>query len=103
MKITIFPVRKLGDSGDILNTVSTESLSLPQVEFHHEILVDTGASVSVFTHLSSSPSAPGSGIQMRTAKVSPMNTYGSCRLALNFCANPGFGFLTPQPYPGLNP
>ena len=57
-----------------------------------KFLVDTGASVSVFPHLPRSPSAPGSGIQLRTADGSPTNVHGSCR----FYANPGIRFLMSQ-------
>ena len=38
----------------------------------------------MFPHLPHSPSAPGSDVQLRTANGSPMNTYGSRSLALQF-------------------
>ena len=56
----------------------------PQFCCSAKFLVDTGASVSVFPHLPRSPSAPGSNVQLRTANGSPMNTYGSRSLALQF-------------------
>ena len=46
--------------------------------------MDTVASVSVFPHLPHSPSAPGSGIQLKTTNGSPLNTYGSRCLTLQF-------------------
>jgi len=46
--------------------------------------VDTGASVSVFPHLPCSPSASGSGIQLKTTNGSPMNTYNFRCMALQF-------------------
>ena len=49
-----------------------------------KFLVDTGASVSVFPHRPRSPSSPGVGVQLRTADGSPMDTYGTRHIALQF-------------------
>ena len=80
---------KLADGRDVINTVPAEFRSSPLLFLKNKLssakfLVDTGASVSVFPHLPCSPSAPGSGVQLRTADSSPMNTYGSRSLALQF-------------------
>jgi len=80
---------KLVNGGDVVNMVPAETHSSPLLFLKNKLssatfLVDTGASVSVFPHLPRSPSAPGSGVQLRTADGSPMDTYGSRCLALQF-------------------
>ena len=69
--------------------VATKSLSLPLLFLKNKLsssrfLLDTSDSVSVFPHLPCSPSAPGFGVQLRTADGFPKDTYGSQCLALQF-------------------
>ena len=76
----MFPFEKLVDSRDIINTVHVGPLSSPLLFLKNRLcstkfLMDTGASVSVFPHLPRSPSASGSGIQLKTTDGSTMNTY----------------------------
>ena len=82
----MFPFGKLVNGGDVINTVPTKFSSsllfLKNRLSSAKFLVDTVSSVSVFPHLPCSPSAPGSGIQLKTADG--MNTYGSRCLALQF-------------------
>jgi len=85
----VFPFGKLVDSRDIINTVPVVPLSSPLLFLKNRLcsakfLVDTGASVSVFPHLPCSPSASGSGIQLKTTNGSPMNTYNFRCMALQF-------------------
>ena len=89
MQITLFLFGKLADGRDVINTVPAKFLSSPLLFLDNKLsfakfLVDMGASVSVFPHLPCSHSAPGSGVQLRMAESSPMNTYGSRSLALQF-------------------
>ena len=77
------------DGGDVINSVPAVSPSSPLLFLKNRLssasfLVDTGASVSVFPHVPSSFSTPGSGVQLKTADGTAMNTYGSRRLALQF-------------------
>ena len=85
----MFPFGKLVDGGVVINTVPTKFSSSPLLFLNNRLnyakfLVDTGASVAVFPHLPHFHSAPDSGVQLRTADCSPMNTNGSCCLALQF-------------------
>ena len=85
----MFPFGKLVDGGVVINTVPTKFSSSPLLFLNNRLnyakfLVDTGASVAVFPHLPHLHSAPDSGVQLRTADCSPMNTNGSCCLALQF-------------------
>ena len=87
--VCVFLFWKLAEGRDVINTVPVEYLSSPLLFLKNKLssakfLVDMGASVSVFPHLPRSHSAPGSGVQLRTAESSPMNTYGSRSLALQF-------------------
>ena len=80
---------KLVNGGDVINMVPTKSLSLPMLFLKNKLsssrfLLDTSDSVSVFPHLPCSPSAPGFGVQLRTADGFPKDTYGSQCLALQF-------------------
>ena len=89
MQIAMFFFGKLVNGGDVINMVPTKSLSLPMLFLKNKLsssrfLLDTSDSVSVFPHLPCSPSAPGSGVQLRTSDGFPMDTYGSQCLALQF-------------------
>ena len=89
MQIIVFLFGKLAEGRDVINTVTVKYLSSPLLFLKNKLssakfLVDMGASVSVFPHLPRSNSAPDSGVQLRTAESSLMNTYGSCSLALQF-------------------
>ena len=82
MQSAMFLFGKLVNSRDVINMVPAKSSSSPLLFLKNKLssarfLVDTSASVSVFPHLPRSPSAPGSGVQLRTANGSPMDTYGS--------------------------
>ena len=84
----MFPFEKLVYSRDIINTVSVRPLSSPLLFLNYRLystkfLMDTGASVSVFSHLPRSPSASGSGIQLKTTDGSTMNTYNFRCLAFS--------------------
>ena len=87
--VCVFLFGKLAEGRDVINTVPVKYLSSPLLFLKNKLssakfLVDMGASVSVFPHLPCSHSAPGSGVQLRMAESSPMNTYGSRSLALQF-------------------
>ena len=89
MQIAMFFFGQLVNGGDVINMVPTKSLSLPLLFLKNKLtssrfLLDTSDSVSVFPHLPCSPSAPGSGVQLRTADGFPKDTYGSQCLALQF-------------------
>ena len=51
--------------------------------------VDTGPSVTVFSHASCQPASPALGDQLRTANGTTMNTFGSRHLA-HQCGSPWF-------------
>ena len=49
-----------------------------------KFLVDTGASVLVFPHILCHPHVLSVGVQLRTAKGTAMNTFGSRQIAFQF-------------------
>ena len=88
MPSTVLLFGKLSSGGDVnslpAGSPTSNLLFLRNLLSSRCFLVDTGASVSVFPHRPRSPSAPPTGLQLRTADGSPLDTYGTRILPLKF-------------------
>ena len=86
---TLLQFRKLVNRRYFQNSIPADSPSsslmfLMNTLSGNRFLVDTGASLSVFSHHSRQPVSPAAGVQLRTADGTMMYTFGSRRLALQF-------------------